>query len=171
MKDIFIERTEAPEKNAEVFQNFTFYSTDKYTHDIYYISPLYHLEFPAQLKRVIVTDLDLEFRIDLAELWGHFSQFSATEVIGIGPDLHPHYFINTKEYRESNPGTHVGSPGRFQVGMGMSTKCSTVLVRVSTRAWCCITWRGCGRVRSTRRRCGWPAWPPSWTGGYRPLIG
>ena len=116
MKDIFIERTEAPEKNAEVFQNFTFYSTDKYTHDLYYISPLYHLEFPAHLKRVIVTDLDLEFRIDLAELWGHFSRFSATEVIGIGPDLHPHYFINTQEYRESHPGTHVGSPGRFQVG-------------------------------------------------------
>ena len=116
MKDILIERTEAPEKNAEVVQNFTFYSTDKYTHDLYYISPLYHLEFPPQLKRVIVTDLDLEFRIDLAELWGHFSRFSATEVIGIGPDLHPHYFINTQEYRESHPGTHVGSPGRFQVG-------------------------------------------------------
>ena len=115
MKDIFIERTEAPEKNAEVVQNFTFYSTDKYTHDLYYISPLYHLEFPPQLKRVIVTDLDLEFRIDLAELWGRFSEFSATEVIGIANDLHPHYFINTREYRETHPGTHVGSPGRFQV--------------------------------------------------------
>ena len=115
MKDIFLERTEAPDKNTEVVQNFTFYSTDKYTHDLYYISPLYHLEFPPQLKRVIVTDLDLEFRIDLAELWGHFSEFSATEVIGIANDLHPHYFINTREYRETHPSTHVGSPGRFQV--------------------------------------------------------
>ena len=131
MKDIFIERTEAPEKNAEVVQNFTFYSTDKYTHDLYYISPLYHLEFPPQLKRVIVTDLDLEFRIDLSELWGHFSKFSATELISIANDLHPHYFINTREYRETHPGTHVGSPGRFQVVTGISTKCSIDLLSLT----------------------------------------
>ena len=150
MKDILIERTEAPEKNAEVFQNFTFYSTDKYTHDIYYISPLYHLEFPAQLKRVIVTDLDLEFRIDLAELWGHFSQFSATEVIGIGPDLHPHYFINTKEYRESNPGTHVGSPGRFQVGT--IAKCSKQSVVLSLSGF--QLWRGVVSPGEDAAECG-----------------
>ena len=171
MKDIFIERTEAPEENTEVVQNFTFYSTDKYTHDLYYISPLYHLEFPPQLKRVIVTDLDLEFRIDLSELWGHFSEFSATEVIGIANDLHPHYFINTREYRETHPGTHVASPGRFQVTTGNSTTCCIVCVRVSTRAWCCTIWRGCARVRSTPRRCGWQAWRRSWTGGYWSLIG
>ena len=30
-------------------------------------------------------------------------------------DLSPHYFGMTKQFREKNPNTEIGSPGRFQV--------------------------------------------------------
>ena len=34
----------------------------KYQLDLFYIAPFYHLELPAELKKIIVIDIDLEFR-------------------------------------------------------------------------------------------------------------
>ena len=48
-------------------------------------------------------------------LYKHFQKFSETEIIGVANDLSPHYFNLAKSYREQNPETKVGSPGRFQV--------------------------------------------------------
>ena len=103
----------------------------KYTHDLFFIAPFYHREVPREIEKMIVIDIDLEFRCDhrdsiitfscivsfrtdFLNLFKHFSKFSRSELIGIGPDLSPHYYGMTKRYREKNPGTQIGSPGRFQ---------------------------------------------------------
>ena len=35
---------------------------NKYTHDLFFIAPFYHREMPTQIKKLIVIDIDLEFR-------------------------------------------------------------------------------------------------------------
>ena len=54
-------------------------------------------------------------RVDMIELFKHFNNFAEEEVIGVANDLTPHYFDHAQEYIKQNPGTRVGSPGRFQV--------------------------------------------------------
>ena len=54
-------------------------------------------------------------RIDLSELYLQFDQFSSSEMVGLAVDLSPHYRGMASLYRAANPGTHIGSPGRFQV--------------------------------------------------------
>lgn len=39
------------------------------------------------------------YRIDLSELLYKFDEFSKSEMIGIGVDLSPTYFIITEKYR------------------------------------------------------------------------
>ena len=47
-------------KNPETGQVIV--PTFKYTLDLFYILPFYHQEFPQQLEKLIVLDIDLEFR-------------------------------------------------------------------------------------------------------------
>lgn len=35
---------------------------NKYTHDLFFIAPFYHREIPKQIEKLIVIDIDLEFR-------------------------------------------------------------------------------------------------------------
>ena len=87
----------------------------KYTHDLFFIAPFYHEEVTEAIDKLIVIDIDLEFRTDLKNLYRHFSKFSESELIGLGPDLSPHYYQMSKTFREKNPGTNIGSPGKYQV--------------------------------------------------------
>jgi len=86
----------------------------KYTHDLFYVVPFYHREFPKAIKKLIVIDIDLEFRVDMLHLYKHFRNFSETEMIGVANDLSPHYFDGLSNYRRQNPDTQIGLPGRFQ---------------------------------------------------------
>merc|ERR1719195_459970 len=86
----------------------------KYQHDLFFIAPFYHREVTSTISKLIVIDIDLEFRIDLLELHSLFSEFRAGECVGIGPDLSPHYRNMAAAYRSTHPGTRVGQPGRFQ---------------------------------------------------------
>ena len=40
----------------------------KYTHDLFFIAPFYHRELPSEIKKLIVIDIDLEFRFYHEEL-------------------------------------------------------------------------------------------------------
>ena len=51
----------------------------------------------------------------MIELFKHFDNFDDDQVIGVANDLTPHYFDHAQEYIKQNPGTRVGSSGRFQV--------------------------------------------------------
>ena len=77
------------------------------------MGPFYHRVFPYD--KFIMLDADLKFKIDIAELYDHFENFTKDNVMGVGTDLAPHYRIAFREYRKKNPGTMVGEPGRFQV--------------------------------------------------------
>ena len=35
---------------------------NKYTHDLFFIAPFYHREIPTEIEKLIVIDIDLEFR-------------------------------------------------------------------------------------------------------------
>ena len=70
----------------------------KYTKDLFYITPLLHRELPYSLEKLIMLDIDLEFkyaaqqiassecdlscRTDILDLYTQFNQFSATQIIG-----------------------------------------------------------------------------------------
>ena len=100
---------------------------------------------------------------------------------GLGNEQSPHYLNMAKTYIEANPGTPVGSPGRYQVWC--ETYCWSVWIffsnawcgfpsfltfRGSTRGWLCTTWDECGRVWSMPPRFFFTAsiyiyMPPRWT--------
>jgi len=84
----------------------------KYRDDLFLMGPFYHRIFPYE--KFIMLDADLKFRIDIAELYDMFEDFSNNQVMGVGVDLAPHYRIAFREYRKNNPDTMVGEPGRFQ---------------------------------------------------------
>jgi len=86
----------------------------KYTKDLFYITPLLHRELPYSLEKLIMLDIDLEFKTDILDLYTQFNQFSATQIIGLGNDLSPHYLSHANSFIKANPGTFVGSPGRYQ---------------------------------------------------------
>ncbi|TRY61033.1 hypothetical protein TCAL_01446 [Tigriopus californicus] len=94
--------------------NFTSGSVEaaKYRDDLFMIGPFYHLIFP--FRRFIMLDIDLKFRIDIQELDAQFDLFEPEILMGVGLDLSPHYRHVLRYYREQNPGTHIGEPGRFQ---------------------------------------------------------
>ena len=87
----------------------------KYTHDLFFIAPFYHKEVTEAINKLIVMDIDLEFRTDLLNLYRHFSIFQESELIGLAQDLSPHYHMMSKTFRDQNPGTKIGAPGKYQV--------------------------------------------------------
>ena len=86
--------------------------SSKYSEDLFLIAPFLHRSLP--FRRLIMLDVDLAFRIDIVELYGTFDSFSEAESMAFVPDLAPHYYHVLRFYRASNPGTLIGSPGRFQ---------------------------------------------------------
>ncbi|XP_023325659.1 xyloside xylosyltransferase 1 isoform X3 [Eurytemora carolleeae] len=90
-------------------------SKDKYKNDFYYIAPLYHLAFTGLDKVVFIDISDMEFTVDIKELYDEFTKLeSSPAILGIGLDLSPHYFGYLKSYIESHPGTDIGKPGKNQ---------------------------------------------------------
>ena len=85
----------------------------KYRDDLFMMGPFYHRIFPYD--KLIMLDADLKFRIDVAELYDHFDRFDEKQVMGVAVDLAPHYRVAFRKFRESNPDTFVGEPGKFQV--------------------------------------------------------
>ena len=63
---------------------------------------------------VFLRNTENYYRVDIGSLYRKFDQFSPSEMIGIAQDLYPHYNLATRQYREENPDTVVGLPGRGQ---------------------------------------------------------
>jgi len=87
--------------------------TQKYVDDLFYMGPLYHKIFPS-LNKLIFLDVDMEFQSDIKLLYQQFSQFSESNLIGVGNDLSPHYRLNLEQYRRWFPETTLGDPGWSQ---------------------------------------------------------
>ena len=54
--------------------------------------------------------LDMEFYSDIKLLYKQFAEFSETNLIGVGPDLSPHYRLNLEQYRRWFPESTLGDP-------------------------------------------------------------
>ena len=93
--------------------------SNKYQDDLFMLALFYHRIF--RINKLIVLDADLKFRMDIAELYGLFRNFSPDQIMGVGLDLAPHYRFAFEKYRSENPGTLVGEPGRFQVCHSIQT--------------------------------------------------
>ena len=65
--------------------------TGKYNNTLYYLAPFYHEVFP-NLSKLVVTDVDVLFQCDPAELYHQLSHFSEDNIIGISNELTPHYY-------------------------------------------------------------------------------
>ena len=65
----------------------------------------------------MLLDADLKFiNTDVTSLQDAFIQMTERgQIVGVGLDLSPHYSVALKKYRKENPGTEIGSPGRYQV--------------------------------------------------------
>jgi len=85
----------------------------KYSHDLFYIAPFYHLAFP-NLDHLIATDLDIEFRSNIEEVFEQFRHFSEHNLLGAAPDPSPMYMNAAKDYLEWSPSkTILGQGGDF----------------------------------------------------------
>ena len=58
---------------------------------------------------------DLAVHTDILQLYRQFSLFSASELVGVGRDLSPHYRLNLEQYRRWHPASTMGDPGPNQV--------------------------------------------------------
>ncbi|XP_023345198.1 xyloside xylosyltransferase 1 isoform X2 [Eurytemora carolleeae] len=85
------------EVNEDGFKTVYVYHT-KYIQDLFYIGPMYHLEYPDAIKILLVLDVDLEFN----------------ELIGVGPELTRYYRLRAASFIQENPGSSVGQPGKWQ---------------------------------------------------------
>lgn len=88
---------------------------DKYSSDLFYISPLYHRAFTNLEKIIFMDSTDLEFFEDVSQLEAEFGQMEETELMSVGLDLSPHYrkFLEEK-YVVIHPESKLGLPGKTQ---------------------------------------------------------
>jgi len=93
--------------------------TQKYTLDLFYLVPFYHSAFPASLQKIIVMDADLEFRIDVMDLYKKFKEMNSSQIIGVGFDLTPHYYRLLAPFRSAHPESTAGMPGNQGFNTGV----------------------------------------------------
>ena len=79
------------------------------------MAPLYPLAF-IHLKELLVIDAtDLLFHCDVLEVYHQFEKMKDQgALLGIGNDLSPNYHYVLTKYREENPGSKAGFPGKSQ---------------------------------------------------------
>lgn len=88
--------------------------TQKYTLNLFYVVPFYHLVFPEDLEKLVVLDIDLEIKTDLSKLHNEFNNFQEGQGIGLANDQTPHYRSLLSEFRKFNPETQAGEVGFYQ---------------------------------------------------------
>ncbi|XP_046401945.1 xyloside xylosyltransferase 1-like [Ischnura elegans] len=82
-----------------------------YSDALFFLSlGLHHIVGVNDQQKVIMTDVDIKFVGDIAELWKEFDKFSSDAIFGLGPELSPVYRHVFHSYRSSHPGTIVGEP-------------------------------------------------------------
>ena len=91
-----------------------FHMPSRYDKNIFYLTPFYHHVFPVE--KMIFSDVDvvfkvvdiklliirrslLIFQISLERLYTIFSSFSDDNLYSFAPDLTPHYFTMTQDWR------------------------------------------------------------------------
>ncbi|TNM87953.1 xyloside xylosyltransferase 1 [Takifugu flavidus] len=81
-----------------------------YSDAIFFLSVAMHRIMPDSLTRMVQLDLDLQYRVNIRELFQEFHQFPPGAVIGIAREMQPVYRHTFWQYRKENPQTKVGEP-------------------------------------------------------------
>lgn len=79
-----------------------------YSDSLFFFSIVMHKIFA--IERIIVLDVDLKFRTNVAQLWEHFDRFESHNLIGIAHEQQPVYRHIFHMYRKDHPSTEVGDP-------------------------------------------------------------
>ena len=87
---------------------------DKYSADLFYIAPMYHLAFLALDKMIVIDASDLEFHEDVKVLNDEFTKVTNGALMGMGLDLSPNYYSQLTAYRKQRAGSKLGYPGPLQ---------------------------------------------------------
>ncbi|XP_037784530.1 xyloside xylosyltransferase 1-like [Penaeus monodon] len=98
------------ESSVTVLQDFFTTRRDAYYRDaLFFFSLFLHRLLPG-LERIMLMDIDIKVKGDIAELYSHFERFSPTNVMGMSLEQSPVYLHLLSLYRRSNPKTTLGSP-------------------------------------------------------------
>ena len=87
-------------------------------------------------------DVDLEFRVDISQLYRYFSMFQTEELVGLASDLSPHYMVASTQYRQQYPDTQVRTIQYIQISHLILSKflisnwnvCTAYQYRLAVRA-------------------------------------
>lgn len=116
-----ITAVEADNKAVIKVMRALFFTKDvgRYDDDMFFITEIFHRVF--DLRRILFLDLDLQFEVDIGDLYDIFYTFTQDNLIGIGNDLQPQYRQDFAKYRFKHKGTEVGSarPGKQGFNTGV----------------------------------------------------
>ncbi|RUS69311.1 hypothetical protein EGW08_022928 [Elysia chlorotica] len=77
---------------------------------LFFISTVLHRLLPRNISRLILLDIDLVFKADVAGLLSLFDRFTGAQVVGIARENQPVYRHVFSEYRQRHQGTKIGEP-------------------------------------------------------------
>ncbi|KAH7960961.1 hypothetical protein HPB49_025319 [Dermacentor silvarum] len=81
-----------------------------YGKKLFLMSTGIHRLFPVAVRHLILLDIDLQLRSDIALLYRHFALFPTGTIMGMAYDLQPGYRHVLQKYRRKHPGTTCGEP-------------------------------------------------------------
>lgn len=100
----------APLEDLVSFLQPHFSSHGYYGKKLFFLSTGLHRLFPAGVRRLILLDVDLHLRSDIALLQKHFALFPPGAIMGLAHELQPVYRHCLHKYRQQHPGTPCGEP-------------------------------------------------------------
>ncbi|RXG71883.1 Xyloside xylosyltransferase 1 [Armadillidium vulgare] len=112
MKLVYVSALELAEEVGPIVkvlqEYFTSKSYSKYKDFLFFFSLFLDRMLPG-LENIILMDIDIVVKGDIAELYSHFSRFNDSQVIGLSHELSPVYRHILSAYRSKHPGTKHGS--------------------------------------------------------------
>ncbi|XP_071536915.1 xyloside xylosyltransferase 1 [Panulirus ornatus] len=98
------------EDSVTTLQDFFTRRTNAYYRDALFFFSLHLHKLLPGLDRVILMDIDIKVKGDIAELHSHFERFTSSNVIGMTLEQSPVYRHLLSVYRKKHPNTTLGSP-------------------------------------------------------------
>ncbi|KAK4310665.1 hypothetical protein Pmani_017792 [Petrolisthes manimaculis] len=100
-------------ESVDLLRKFLSHRSNAYYSDpLFFFSFFLHRLLPG-LDRVILMDVDIKVKGDIAELHSHFERFSPTNVMGMALEQTPSYRHMLSVYRKAHPNTTLGGPPTF----------------------------------------------------------
>ena len=89
---------------------FTSANDPYYNKTVFFVEAVIHKILPEEVDKVLALDIDIKLNASVAELYEHFNNFSALNILGLAHEQQPTYRHYAKQYRARNHGTLVGEP-------------------------------------------------------------